>query len=125
VVAQFRLGECYADGAGVSKDEKQAAAWYQRAADAGKLRRSAPPRDSATPMAGGVAKDEPRAVEHTVVLPPRAMRELSSNLDVHLQRDRVLPKDALGAVKWYSLAAEAGEMNSPESPSVISTAIRN
>ncbi|MCD8070178.1 MAG: hypothetical protein LUE08_02175 [Akkermansiaceae bacterium] len=33
--AQYRLGECYAEGEGVEKDVKEAVRWWRKAADQG------------------------------------------------------------------------------------------
>ena len=38
--AQYRLGMCYEEGAGVERDTAKAVEWYKRAADLGDVERS-------------------------------------------------------------------------------------
>jgi TPR repeat protein len=80
-IAQYWLGECYAEGVGVAKDEKLAVEWRGRAA--AKFLRSA--------EKGDVEAQECIAECH--------------------EKGHGVPQDAAEARKWYQRAADNGSEN--------------
>ena len=58
--AQDNLGDMYADGRGVAKDDAQAVAWYRKAADQGNRRRPVQPRLDVPRTAAAWPRTTPR-----------------------------------------------------------------
>ena len=107
-VAQFSLGVCYRDGAGVAKDETQAVSWYHKAAEQGDAK--------AQYILGvcyengaGVAKDEVQAISWYRKAADQGLALAQYNLGVCYRIGTGVAKDAVEAVAWFRKAAEKGD----------------
>ena len=105
--AQYAIAIRYADGKGVKRDLKEAATWFERAAQAGLA--PAQYRLAAMYERGlGVDKDSARAREWYAAAAERGNVKAMHNLAVSVSgRDGGTPDYALAA-KWYSEAAARG-----------------
>jgi TPR repeat protein len=105
--AQYGLGELYSLGHGVSRDDREAAKWYERAASSGHVR--AQSRLAAM-------YDEGRGVPRSLSKAMKWYRKAAQQGDPSAQlalgliygTGRGVPQNYLQAVKWYLLAAEQG-----------------
>ena len=106
-VAQFSLGVCYRDGAGVAKDEAQAVAWYRKAAEQGDAK--------AQYILGvcyrigtGVAKDAVEAVAWFRKAAEKGDAEAQFSLGISYARGHGVAKDLVKTVTWFRKAADQG-----------------
>ncbi|MCX6918978.1 MAG: DUF805 domain-containing protein [Verrucomicrobia bacterium] len=106
-VAQFSLGVCYRDGAGVAKDETQAVSWYHKAAEQGDAK--------AQYILGvcyengaGVAKDEVQAISWYRKAADQGLALAQYNLGVCYARGHGVAKDFVKTVTWFRKAADQG-----------------
>jgi TPR repeat protein len=105
---QRLLGWCYANGAGVAKDEKEAVKWYTKAAEQ---------RDATGQRllgwcyanGAGVAKDEKEAVKWYTKAAEQGDATGQRLLGWCYANGAGVAKDEKEAVKWYTKAAEQGE----------------
>ena len=107
--AQFKLGVCYENGDGVSKNPMEAARWYQAAAEQGV--------EAAQCSLGvyyangwGVGKDLAQAVKWYSVAAERGYAKAQFLLGLCYERGEGVSEDMAEAVKWYRLAAKQGNM---------------
>jgi TPR repeat protein len=103
--AQYHTGTCYATGTGVTKDEREAAKWYTRAAEQD---HAGAQRNLGMCYANGVgvAKDEREAVKWYIKAAEQGDAEAQCNLgNCHFAGTGV-QKDEAAAAKWYRKAAE-------------------
>ncbi len=97
---QYKLGEIYQEGQGVSKDEKEAAKWFRRAADQGHA--ASQWRLGLMYYRGeGVAKDEKEATKWLRRAADQGDAEAQASLGAIL-----IGKDDAEALKWIRLAAD-------------------
>ena len=105
--AQGTLGDAYARGQSVPKDDAEAAKWYRKAAEQG---------DSdaqnflglAYGAGRGVSKDDAEAAKWYRKAAEQGHVFAQFNLGVFYWNGRGVPKDDAEAVKWYRKAAEQG-----------------
>ena len=106
--AQCRLGNMYAFGEGVPKDDAEAAKWYRKAADQG----HAQAQNSLGLMYAfgeGVPKDDAEAVKWFRKAADQGIAQAQYNLGVMYYEGRGVPKDAVEAYAWFNLAAVSDE----------------
>ena len=106
--AQVALGWMYTEGKGVPPDDKEAARWYQLAANWGSA--------SAQFVLGvmyaegrGVPQDGTLAVRWVRRAAAQGLAEAQYNLGVRYAAGHVLPQDNNKAVRWYRRAAAQGD----------------
>ena len=107
VNAQFKLGYCYQEGIGVSKDEKKALKWYAKAAEQG---HTTAQYFLAYCYRYGiwVSKDEKKAVEWYIKAAEQGHTDAQNSLGYCFQNGIGIPKDEKKAVEWYRKAVEQG-----------------
>ena len=106
--AQYGLGELYSLGHGVSRDDLEAAKWYQMAAGSGYV-----PAQSRL----GAMYDEGRGVPQSLSKAMKWYRKAAQQGDLPAQislgliygTGRGVPQNYFQAVKWFRLAAEQGD----------------
>ncbi len=106
--AQYNLGFCYANGAGVDKDDKEAVRWYRKAADQGNA-------DAQTNLGfcyetgAGVDKDEKQAASWYQKAADQGNASAQYNLGWCYANGTGVDKDDKEAVRWYRKAADQGD----------------
>ncbi len=105
--AQYNLGQMYANGQGVPKDEQQAVAWYRKAAEQG-LAMAQYNLGVMYDKGRGVPKDEQQAVAWYRKAAEQELAMAQNNLGVTYRDGEGVPKDDQQAVVWYRKAAEQG-----------------
>ena len=106
--AQFRLGLCYENGRGITKDATQAVTWYRKAAEQG----HAPAQSNLGYCYGtgtGVAKDATQAVYWYRKAAEQGLAPAQYNLGWCYQHGRGVTADKVQAIAWYRKAAEQGD----------------
>jgi TPR repeat protein/S1-C subfamily serine protease len=112
-LAQYNLGEAYADGNGVPQDFKQAVEWWRKAAEQG----TTEPGNAysiyrlgwAYSYGKGVEKDAKQAVEWYRKVADRGFSGGQVRLGDAYRIGEGVEKDEKQAVEWYRKAAEQGE----------------
>ncbi len=116
--AQYNLGVCYANGIGITTDEKQAVEWFRKAAEQGYVNGAQAQYALGVcyEYGRGVAKDEKQAVE----LFSKAAEQNNANaqyaLGVCYEHGRGVAKDEKQAFVWVR---EAAEQNNAEAQSKL------
>ena len=106
-VAQYNLGNCYADGEGVAKDQVQAVSWYRKAAKQGNA--NAQFNLGVCYRNGeGVAKDQVQAMSWYREAADQGLDKAQGNLGVCYRDGEGVAKDQVEAVKWFRKAAKQG-----------------
>jgi len=107
--AMFVVGNCYANGEGVQRNEKEAIAWYQKAVDAGDV-------DAMLNLGfafedgKGVPQDYNEAVMWHRKAANAGNAVAISQLGWMYTSGRGVPQDHGEAAKWYRKAADAGNV---------------
>ena len=108
VDAQFNMGLLYDNGAGVSRDLAQAAAWYRRAAEAGD--RTAQSYLAEMYARGhGVERNFSEAVEWYRKAALQRDGKAAYNLGILYASGRGVPVDDIYAYAWLSVAEASGQ----------------
>ena len=103
--AMTLVGEILANGLGVKPDEKRAAHWYGRAADAGN--REASYALGLLYLQGrGVARDRAEAAKRFRTAAEQGHASAAYNLALLYIEGQVFPRDVSEAVRWFTAAAE-------------------
>jgi TPR repeat protein len=105
--SQFQLGKLYAAGKAGRLDYRQAAEWYQRAADQGNPEGEAALAELYQ-VGQGVARDPAQAAKLYRSAADQGDAGAQYNLAEIYATGGGLPKDHAQAVKWYRLAADQG-----------------
>jgi TPR repeat protein len=107
-VAQFNLGVMYETGKGVAKDEREAVAWYRKAAKQGnahaQLRLS-----EMFEYGRGVMKDKREAVAWNRKAAEQGLAQAQGRLGSRYMKGQGVSIDDREAVKWYRKAADQGD----------------
>lgn len=107
--AQFRLGNAYHYGEGISGDHAEAAKWYRLAAEAGHAR--AQFKLGILYRSGeGVPRDDEEAAEWLEMAAQRGHRTAQLFLSALYRYGRGVPRDLVQAYLWAEQAAANGEM---------------
>jgi TPR repeat protein len=105
--AQFRLGDAYNTGEGVSKDDVEAVRWYRKAAEQGHAKSQNELgfcyRDGV-----GVSKDLSEAFQWFRKAAEQGLAEAQNELGFCYHEGEGVPQDDVEAVKWFRKAAEQG-----------------
>ncbi len=104
---QFELGDRYASGRGVPKDDAKAVEWFRKAAEQG----SAAAQDvlgTAYSEGRGVPEDDAMAVEWYRKAAEQDFAKAQYNLGMMYRDGRGVPQSYVEAVKWFHKAAEQG-----------------
>lgn len=105
--AQNSLGDMYANGRGVAKDDAEAVQWIRKAADQG----FAEGQNNLAAMYAtgrGVAKDDTQAVEWLRKAADQGLAGAQNNLGVMYRDGRIVTQDDAAAVGWFRKSAEQG-----------------
>ena len=105
--AQYGLGELYSLGQGVSRDDREAAKWYEKAASSGYV---------LAQSRLGAMYDEGRGIPRSLSKAMKWYRKAAQQGDLPAQvslgviygTGRGVPQNYFQAVKWFGLAAEQG-----------------
>jgi hypothetical protein len=103
--AQYNLGVCYSDGAGVAKDAAEAVNWYRKAAEQG-LAEAQYNLGVCYGKGKGVAKDTAEEVKWYRKAAEQGNAKAQCNLGFCYRNGEGVPKDDVEAVRWYRKAAE-------------------
>jgi len=106
--AQYNLGNMYADGEGVAKNEAEAVKWYRKAADQG-LAEAQFNLGNMYREGLGVVKDEAEAVKLYRKAAEQGDADAQFNLGVSYAKGLGVVKDEAEAYKWYLLAGAQGD----------------
>lgn len=113
-VAQYRLGDMYAEGKGVVRDDATAMKWFQRAADQGNA--DAQYNVGASYAEGlGVAKNDDVAARWFKRAAEQGMAYAQINLGLLYAAGRGVPQNNVEAMKWLGLAVIALPPGEPRS----------
>ncbi|GGE31431.1 hypothetical protein GCM10007276_05800 [Agaricicola taiwanensis] len=106
--AQYRLGNAYDKGHGVTASPGTAESWYRKAADQGHIKAM---HNLAVLLAeGSLGKpDYPQAAYWFRRAADRGVRDSQYNLGVMLARGLGVNQDMAEAFKWFAVAATAGD----------------
>ncbi len=105
-VAQYRLGEMYAEGKGVAQSDSTAMQWFQRAADHGVA--NAQYDVGASYAAGlGVARNDAEAAKWFRRAAEQGMAFAQLNLGLMYAAGRGVPQNNVEAMTWLQLAVFA------------------
>ena len=113
-VAQYRLGNMYADGKGVTRDDATAMMWFERSAKQGNA--DAQYNVGASYAEGvGVAKSEEQAAEWFRRAADQGMPFAQINLGLLYAAGHGVPQSNAQAMKWLGLAVIALPPGAPRS----------
>ena len=103
VAAQYRLGNMYADGKGVARDDKAALSWFQRAANQGD---AASQYNVGVSYASGTgaAQNDAEAAKWFRRAADQGMGVAQLNLGLLYAAGRGVPQDNVAAMTWLQLA---------------------
>ena len=106
--AQFHLGQRFAQGKGVEKDEPQAVYWFHRAADLGHAEAQ---RNLAFAFLSGkgIVKNQAEGVRRLRIAAEASDVAARRQLGYHYATGTGVPKDENEAVHWFRLAADQGD----------------
>ena len=102
--AQFRLGEMYYYGQGVTEEHAQAYHWFARAAEQGDVQ--AQKRLAAYYLA---SEDYVEAVKWLIRVAEQGRADVQFKLAEMYARGEGVPKDNAQAIKWYTRVAKQGD----------------
>lgn len=107
--AQLHLGQRYANGQGVGKDEKEAALWFLRAANNG--HGEAQRYLAYAHLHGrGVPKSEAEGLRWLRMAAEQGDAPAQRQLGYHYETGLSVPKNENEGVRWFRLAAEQGDL---------------
>ena len=106
--AQFRLGGCYNEGVGVSRDDVEAVKWYRKAAEQG-YAASECELGVCYQLGLGVPKDEVEGVKWISKAANQGYAVAQSCLGICYGKGEGVLQDDVEAVKWFRIAAEQGK----------------
>ena len=113
-VAQYRLGDMYAEGKGVARDDATAMTWFQRSANQGNA--EAQYNVGASYAEGlGVAKSDDEAAKWFKRAAEQGMAYAQINLGLLYAAGRGVPQNNVEAMKWLGLAVIALPPGEPRS----------
>lgn len=120
VTVQFDLGWMYANGSGLSKDDKEAVKWYRKAAEQGN---AAAQSNLGLMYANGrgVLKDDSEAYRWYLKAASQGNPYGQCNLGEAYEEGKGVAKDEDEALKWYDKAIESGS----ERARTLSESLRN
>jgi TPR repeat protein len=102
-IAQYRLGDMYAEGKGVEQNDAKAMQWFQRAADHGIA--DAQYNLGASYAAGlGVARNDAEAAKWFRRAADQGMAFAQLNLGLMYAAGRGVPQDNVEAITWLDIA---------------------
>jgi hypothetical protein len=107
--AQYTLGTCYEDGAGVAQDAGEALRWYRLAADQGYAHAQfiiAVFYENGT----GVVQDLAEALRWYLMAAERGNARAQYNVGVCYENGTGVAQDAAQSARWYRLAADQGHV---------------
>ncbi len=106
--AQYHLGQRYALGTGVEKNDQEAAYWFRRAADCGHAEAQ---RNLAFAYlhGRGVPKNEAEGIRRLRIAAEWSDAPARRQLGYHYATGSGVPKDENEAVHWFRLAADQGD----------------
>jgi len=112
--AQFSLGFCYANGAGVDKDEEEAVRWYRKAAEQGHAFAQC---DLGLCYGSGVgiAKNEQEAARWCRKAAEQGDPRAQFYLGICYKHGKGVQKSFAEAYKWFNVAAAQGDENAARS----------
>lgn len=106
--AQFHLGQRYALGAGVDKNDQEAAYWFRRATDLGHI--EAQRHLAFAHLNGrGVPKNEAEGIRRLRIAAEAGDTPARRQLGYHYATGAGVRKDEREAVHWFRLAADQGD----------------
>ena len=108
-VAQVTLGEAFADGRGISKDEAQAVGWFTKAATLGNARAQYR-LGIMFAEARGTAADNEQALAWLKKSAELKNVDAIKRLGLMYGEGRGVPQDRDQSIVWYRLAANAGDL---------------
>jgi hypothetical protein len=111
--AQYNLGQCYASGEGVAKDETEMAKWFRKAADQG-FAEAQYNLGHCYASGEGVAKDATEAVEWLRKAAEQGFVDAQYDIGVCYQSGLGVTNDYVQAHKWVSLASAGGHKGAKE-----------
>lgn len=108
VDAQFHIGQRYAKGTGVDKNETEAAHWFRRAADSG---HAGAQRNLAFAHwhGRGMPKNQAEGIRRLRIAAGWGDAPARRQLGYHYATGLGVPKDENEAVRWFRLAADQGD----------------
>lgn len=113
-VAQYRLGDLYAEGKGVVRDDATAMLWFQRSANQGNA--EAQYNLGVSYAEGlGVARDDVEGAKWFRRAAEQGMAFAQLNLGLMYAAGRGIPQDNVEAMKWLGLAVIALPPGGPRS----------
>ena len=107
-VAQYNLGERYAEGKGVDQDAVEAVKWYRKASDQGAALGDYG-LGNAYEHGAGVPQDQMRAAEWYRKAADKGLAKAQFSLGLAYEDGRGVPRDYLQAHKWANLAASRAQ----------------
>ena len=108
-MAQVTLGEAFADGRGISKDEAQAVGWFTKAATLGNARAQYR-LGIMFAEARGTAADNEQALAWLKKSAELKNVDAIKRLGLMYGEGRGVPQDRDQSIVWYRLAANAGDL---------------
>ncbi|MDR0234005.1 MAG: SEL1-like repeat protein [Zoogloeaceae bacterium] len=108
--AQYALGEAYAKGLGVARDDAEAVQWYQKAAEQGHINAQYD-LGWRYSQGQGVARNDAEAVKWYRRAAEQGNADAQRSLGEMYEQGRGVAQDEAEAVKWYREAAEQGDDN--------------
>lgn len=106
--AQYHLGQRYADGVGIAKDQKEALRWFEIAADQG-LPEAQRALANAYFHARGVAKDMKEGTRRLQLAAEAGDPIAQRDLGYHHAKGLGIPRNEIEAVRWFRMAAAQGD----------------
>lgn len=106
--AQCSLGDRYAKGEGVAKDEAEAAKWFTKAAEQG-IAEAQYNLSIMYAKGEGVAKDEAESLKWETKAAEQGYAAAQSGLGIDYALGKRLPEDLDESLKWLTKAAEQGD----------------
>jgi S1-C subfamily serine protease len=116
--AQHNLGNCYANGRGVAKDDAEAVKWYRNAA-VQNLASAQFNLGNCYANGQGVAKDEVEAVKWWSKAAEQNDASAQFNLGIFCYRGQGVMKDHVEGYKWWLLAAAQGDEDSKKAMAIV------
>ena len=103
--AQFNLGNCYASGDGVGKDEREAVIWYHKAAEQRHVEAQFA-LGNCYASGDGVGKDEREAARWYRSAAEQGSAKAQHKLGVYFYEGRGVSKDYIEAARWFRKGAD-------------------
>ena len=108
--SQYRLGVMYDRGEGVTKDEKEAASWYIKAASQDDTRAQFAVAEMYS-QGRGVQQDDKMAVKWYLEAAGHGFPKAQFNVGLIYAKGMGVPQDLVQAYKWLSLAGDIAAIN--------------